>query len=112
MEATKNLAGAVEPISAGLHTLLARRQRRFEDGFELTLNPIQSLLNGCKTDIVGGKTCVQIATQIIDTLVHRLLIEPACAKDADDEGGQGNDDGDDERIHRPIISIQVQKDYG
>src|SRR2546423_14676958 len=75
------------------------------------MDPLKPLLNRRETDSLSRKARVQIAAQVINSLVHRLLIEPARAKDANDERRQRNDDSDDERIHTPIIPTRLRKDY-
>jgi hypothetical protein len=88
-------------------------QGRLENLIQLSLDSLNPLLqtgnavtycvelciNRSKLRIYSVKASVKINAQIIYVLVHRLLVEPTGAKDANYERCQRNDDRDNQRIH-------------
>ena len=69
------------------------------DALDALLEMGDTVIDCAKLCIYRVKACAKIAAQVINPLVHRLLIEPTRAKDAYDECRQGKDDGDNQRIH-------------
>ena len=69
------------------------------DSLDALLEMGDAVIDCAKLCIYPVKACIKIAAQVINPLVHRLLIEPTRAKDAHDECRQGNDNGDNQRIH-------------
>lgn len=54
---------------------------------------------------------IQMPFQIINSSLHRALSQPAFTKEADYVCSYCDDDGDDYRNHRPILSSRARKYY-
>lgn len=85
------------------------------NAFDSLLEPGDALVHSIKAGINGiearinallesNEARVKIHLQIIDALVHRLLVQPTRTKDAYDERSKRDDDCDDKRIHVAAIT--------
>ena len=112
----RNPLSLLDRPSSGLR---ARGQDRFEDRFQLTLDPIQALLDRgealvnqgealVKPLLQRGEPFVKPLLQLIEQFLDMALIEPGGTKDGENQSHDGNGRRDDGHIrtHRKFSIAQ------